>query len=382
MINDDRLKLIPDVSKTKVQAIPLSTTISRLIVQNIKYEFLSFIYNDLLTHGEGNEVYIRSAEELAGKKVGDVRLSFSKAIFIGIIHEHEVILNPDLETIILPEDKCVFIAEKYDHCFNYELPEIKENSLELIKPLSKTKSLNFKKILIFGWSDKVHNILEELNSLSNKKISVDVASIVSLNDRQKTLQLVNTELKNIELNHLELDYTSSGFYKKVHLQDYDHFVFVANDWMNSDEQSDARTWLGFLQLTHHKEYKNQPIIVEVMSSESEGLFKHHNTEVINSPILAAHMITHVALRPELNAVFDELFGPEGAEIILEPLSSFTKNKELYFYDLQKMSYDSGLIALGYFDEDKGKSLLNPSKKEAITVTENLYVVLLTTASGV
>lgn len=382
MINDDRLKLIPDVSKTKVQAIPLSTTISRLIVQNIKYEFLSFIYNDLLTHGEGNEVYIRSAEELSGKKVGDVRLSFSQAIFIGIIHEHEVILNPDLETIISDDDKCVFIAEKYEQCFHYGLPEIKANSLELIKPLSKTKTLNFKKILIFGWSDKVHNILEELNSLSNKKISVDVASIVSLKDRQKTLQLVNTELKNIELNHLEMDYTSSGFYKKVQLQDYDHFVFVANDWMTSDEQSDARTWLGFLQLTHHKEYTNQPIIVEVMSSESEGLFEHQNTEVINSPILAAHMITHVALRPELNAVFDELFGPEGAEIILEPLSNFTKNQELYFYDLQRMSYDSGLIALGYFDEHTGKSLLNPSKKDAIRVTEHLYVVLLTTASGV
>lgn len=378
MINDDRLKLVPEVSRNKVQALPLSTIISRLIVQNIKYEFLSFVYNDLLTHGQGNEVYIRPSQDLAGKEVKDIRLNFSNAVFIGLIQNSEVILNPSLNTVIQEQDKCIFIAQKYDDGFEYGLNGVIEHGFELTKKLTKTKSLNFKKILIFGWSDKVHNILEELNSLSHQKTSVDVVSILPLVDRQKTLQLVNTELKNLELNHLEMDYTSSGFYKKLDLSIYDHFVFVANDWMKTDEQSDARTWLGFLQLTHHKDYKNQPVIVEVMSSESEGLFSHTSTEVINSPILAAHMITHVALRPELNGVFDELFGPEGAEIIVEPINSFTNETNLYFYDLQKMAYESGLIALGYFDAETGKSLLNPSKKQPITVTNELYVVLLTT----
>lgn len=381
LINDDRLKLIPQVSKTQVQAIALSTTISRLIVQNIKYEYLSFIYNDLLTHGEGNEVYIRSAEELAGHKVKDVRLNFSKAIFIGLVDQNEVILNPPLETSIKANDKCVFIAEKYEHCFEYAIPTPSNSDFELTRPLTKTKSLSYKKILVFGWSDKVHNILEELNSLSQQKTVVDVVSIVPMKDRQKTLQMVNTELNNLELNHLEMDYTSSGFFNKISLNDYDHFVFVANDWMSTDEQSDARTWLGFLQLTHHANYNHQPIIVEVMSSESEELFKHSNTEVINSPIMAAHMITHVALRPELNVVFDELFGPEGAEIIVEPLVSFTNSSSVYFYDIQKMAYDSGLVALGYFDATTGSSLLNPAKDENITITKDLYVVLLTTELG-
>lgn len=378
LINDDRLKLIPQVYTTDVQALPLSTIISRLIVQNIKYEFLSFIYNDLLTHGQGNEIYIRPANELALKTINEVRLSFSKAILIGIIQDGRVLLNPSVKDQIQNTDKCIFIAQKYEHCFTYNSAPIEQHSTKLTKTRQKSKSLNYKKILIFGWSDKVHNVLEELNSLSHEKISVDVVSIVPLKDRQKTLQLVNTELKNIDLKHYEMDYTSSGFYKKVELDKYDHYVFVANDWMKSDEQSDARTWLGFLQLTHNNNYKNQPIIVEVMSSESEGLFEHENTEVINSPILAAHMISHVSLRPELNAVFGELFGPEGAEIIVEPLNLYTQENKLYFYDLQKIAYESKLIALGYFDTKNHQSLLNPPKDTAIEVNDKMYVVLLTT----
>ena len=42
--------------------------VSRLIAQNVRHRGLSHIYSELLTHGRGNEIYIREAPELVGER--------------------------------------------------------------------------------------------------------------------------------------------------------------------------------------------------------------------------------------------------------------------------------------------------------------------------
>lgn len=47
-------------------------TISRLMVQNVLHPGLSEVYNELLTAGEGNEIYVRSGEPVAGRTLAEL----------------------------------------------------------------------------------------------------------------------------------------------------------------------------------------------------------------------------------------------------------------------------------------------------------------------
>src|SRR5690606_30583249 len=115
------------------------------------------------------------------------------------------------------------------------------------------------------------------------------------------------------------DYTTSGRLLAVDPASYDNVVLLGSRWLETREESDARTILAYLLLRDMLTGGRRPgLLVELMDTANLALFRERPGEVVISPQIVSHMLAQVALRPGLGAVFDDLFGPDGAEILFRP----------------------------------------------------------------
>ena len=88
------------------------------------------------------------------------------------------------------------------------------------------------------------------------------------------------------------------------------------------------------------------IVVELMDPENTKLLVRDRAETLVSPRVISHMLAQVALRPELRRVFDELFGPGGAEIFFQPAVEYGLSGGVRFEQVQTAAMLKGETALG------------------------------------
>jgi hypothetical protein len=160
---------------------------------------------------------------------------------------------------------------------------------------------------------------------------------------------------------------------------------VGTDRLDSDEEADARTIVGYLLLRELIGARNRPnIVVELLDGGNSALFRKRRGEVIVTPLVLSHMLAQVVLRRELRALFDELFGPGGVEIAFRRASHYVKlGAETTFRDLQLAAAGLGETALGVRtaeeDPTSGTNLqLNPLRTQRWNLGERDDVVVLTT----
>lgn len=89
------------------------------------------------------------------------------------------------------------------------------------------------------------------------------------------------------------------------------------------------------------------VLVELLDEESARLSEDGRTEVLITPAMLSHMLAQITLRRELGEVFDERFGPGGAEIRLRPARDFgLGGEEIACADLRQAAQGYGELALG------------------------------------
>lgn len=66
-----------------IEVIAGNATISRLMVQNVLHPGLSEVYNELLTTGEGNEIYVRGGDSAVGLSLGELASQRPGVIILG-----------------------------------------------------------------------------------------------------------------------------------------------------------------------------------------------------------------------------------------------------------------------------------------------------------
>src|SRR5690606_36955738 len=96
-----------------------------------------------------------------------------------------------------------------------------------------------------------------------------------------------------------------------------------------------------------------------------------------------HMLAQVALRRELRAVFDELFGPGGPEIIFRPPADYDlQGREVTFVQIEHAAAAHGEIALGVRSVSSQTGLagvaLNPARDRSFALGIDDEVIVLTT----
>ena len=192
--------------------------------------------------------------------------------------------------------------------------------------------------------------------------------------------------EHLEIRQLEFDYTVAAFLEPMDPAGYDNLVLLPSERLKSGAESDARTILAYILLRELMQGAENapPVLVELTDPENVALFENRRGEVIVSPVIISHMLARVALRRELRAVFDELFGSGGSEIFFRRIADYdVPGGECGFSDLLWAADARGEIAIGIRqigqdDKPGGGVELNPGRDERLRLNEDDEIIVLTT----
>lgn len=371
-----------------IEILASDAIISRLLAQSVRHRGLSHVYGELLTHGRGNEVYIRECADFEGMHFGSVMPRFQRAILLGIVRQEDdlfrPLLNPPAETVLQPGDRLALMANSYAST-EPDGGEVAATAAAAIERLPPDKPDRPLRLLVLGWSHKVPALLSEFDSYVDELFEIDVVSTAPLAMREAALEHYEFAAERVTARQIEADYTTPSVLRRLELARYDNIVLLGSDRLRSGEESDARSILAYLLLRDLLPQEGAPnVLVELLDAGNNALFRRRQGEVIISPVLLSHMLAQVALRRELRAVFDELFGPGGAEIVFRRPSDYRLSGDVSFDGIRSAASARGEIALGVRPrqgriERSGGIALNPSRERRFELAADDEIVVLTTS---
>ena len=327
--------------------------VARLIAQTLREPGITAVYEELLAPAGAHEIFVRSIPEAAGVPFWTAVWAFDRAIPIGVIRrmkgEVEAILAPPAGFVIESSDEMVFVARDFDDCEPSE--KLKPSSAAGPRSEPPREVRPRRKVLVLGWSHKLPALVRELalDPSPDGPHQIDVFSTRSAAEREAIMK--GDSPSACTVRHIEGDFASATELDAANPGSYDSVVFLASDRLGSAYESDARTILGHLLL--EKLFETKPpakrpsLVVELMSSENAELLGSQSSEKIVSPVIMSHILTQVALRRELHAVYVDLFGSGGGELLLRPASAYAiAEGEVAFSEIQSAATEVGEVALG------------------------------------
>lgn len=385
-----KLPVIERAYPGAVEVVAGDATISRLMVQNILHPGLSEIYNELLTAGEGNEIYVRGGETMAGLSLGELASARPDAIVLGLLRPRgnawDIHLLAPSDTRIAPEDRVVLMARFYAETD----PDPKKPALPAYErgaPVRHDRQPDEQvhRVLILGWNRRVPSLVAELASYRHKRFQVDLVSVVPPAERDRAIDQYVGANSEVHCRHIEADYMVEGELRRVNPAAYDTVILLSSDRLASGEEADARAMVGYLQLEDIlAESTGSPqLIMELSDPDNRNLLDGHRSEMLISPMILSHVLAQVALRRELRVVLDELFTVGGAEIQFRDPADYPLPASATFQVLEKIVAAQGEQALGIYRaraNASGRHLqLNPARGDYLELQpgDRLVVLCLT-----
>ncbi|MBL1271413.1 MAG: hypothetical protein ACI92B_000330 [Marinobacter maritimus] len=370
-----------------IEVVAGNATISRLMVQNVLHPGLSEIYNELLTAGEGNEIYVRGGESVAGLSLGELAAERPSVIVLGLLRSNgqswDIRLAAPSETLIEAEDRVVMMARDYSETDAdpkaQALPKINRREA---KRSVRGEGLAGHRILLLGWNRRVPSLMAEVASYGPGQPVLDIVSVVSVSERENALSRYAAGKLLNGYSHIEADYMVEDELRRINPAGYDTIILLSSDRLASGEEADARTMVGYLQLEDIlAEAPGRPqLIMELSDPDNRHLLYGHQSEMLISPMILSHILAQVALRRELRAVLDELFTVGGAEIQFRDPDDYSLPASTDFHLLEKVLAQEGEVALGVFRasaDARGRHLLmNPPRREYLELQAGDRLVVL------
>lgn len=370
-----------------IEVVAGDATVSRLLVQNVLHPGLSEIYNELLTAGTGNEVYIRSGEPLAGKTLAELASERPRAIVLGLLRPArsgwQIQLMAPTDTRIEPDDRVVLMARDYadtePDAKAKPLPPIPRTEARVVPKQGHDRS---RRILVLGWNRRVPSLVAEFDSYRHESFDLDLVSVVSAAERERAIARYAGDTDQVRCRHIEADYMVEGELRKLKPADYEGILLLSSDRLASGEEADARAMVGYLQLEDilAESDKRPQVIMELSDPDNRQLLYNHQGEMMISPMIVSHVLAQVALRRELRVVLDELFTVGGAEIQFRDPAEYPLPASADFHLLEKVVAARGEIALGIYRariDASGRHLhLNPNRREYLDLQAGDRLVVL------
>ncbi|MCD1628817.1 CASTOR/POLLUX-related putative ion channel [Marinobacter shengliensis] len=381
-----KLSVIERAYPGAVEVVAGDVTISRLMVQNVLHPNLSEVYNELLTAGEGSEIFVRGGETAEGLSLGELAAQRPHAIVLGLLQPSAsgwiVNLLASPETMIRREDRVVLLAGDYEHTGAdpkaEPLPVIARSAAQ---PHATSRS-DAHRVLVLGWNRRVPSLAAEFSSYKGRNFMLDMVSATPLKERQREIARYGVDLEAINGQLLEADYMVEDDLRKLNPASYDTVMLLSSDRLGSGEEADARAMVGYLQLEDIlAEAPRRPqVIMELSDPDNRQLLYGHQSEMLISPMILSHVLAQVALRRELRVVLDELFTVGGAEIQFRDPHDYPLPASADFQLLEKIVAASGEIALGVYRakaNELGRHLqLNPPRKQFLELQPQDRIVVL------
>jgi voltage-gated potassium channel Kch len=382
-IRDERnMEAARMVGKGEAELVLVGDLISRITVQTCRQSGLSVVYTELLDFG-GDEIYFKQEPSLAGKKFGETLMAYEDSTVIGLrLAQGGVRLNPPMDTWVGPDDKIIAISQDDDTIKVSGLTDFRINNEAIrARPASQLRP---ERTLILGWNWRLPSIVQELDQYVASGSVVTV--VADKENGEEEIKHQAGSLKNLNLTYRPGDTTDRRTLDDLDVTTYDHVILLCSDELDQ-QKADAHTLISLLHLRDivDKAGKDVSIVSEMLDIRNRNLAEVTRADdFIVSEKLISLMLSQVSENKELNAVFQDLFDPEGSEIYLKPASDYVVfGQPINFYTVIEAARRRDEIAIGYrlvADENKADKAygvkVNPKKSELITFSEGDRVIVL------
>jgi voltage-gated potassium channel Kch len=371
------------VGKDEVEIILVGDLIARIIAQTCRQNGLSLVYTELLDYG-GDEMYFHEEKKLVGRKFGEILLESEDSAVIGLASPGQAPrLNPPMETIIKKGDQLIVIAED-DSMIRFErsTAPIDAAAIRISTPLPPAPE----RTLILGWNWRVPTIIRELDNYVVPGSEAFVAADEP--EGEATIQKACAgAMKNQKVTFLRIETTDRVELDALKVERFDHVILLCDSDRLSSSEADSRTLITLLHLRDmaEKTGKSIPIVSEMLDIKNRDLAQVARVnDFIVSDKLISLLLTQVAENKQLNAVFADLFDPDGSEIYVKSAKDYVKpGHEVSFATVVEAARRRGEIAIGYKIEsqsgDPARSfgvVVNPEKSALVSFEDEDRVIVL------
>lgn len=371
------------VGRDEVELVLVGGLISRIIAQTCRQSGLSIVYTELLDF-DGDEIYFHAEPTLVGKTFGEVLLAYEHSAVIGLHRSGSAPqLNPPMDTRMAATDRLIVIAEDDD---KIRLPANQQamvdlQAIQLREPARPTPE----RTLILGWNWRAPAIINELDSY------VAAGSVITVVADDATAQEAIAEhcanLHSQTVTFHEGDTTDRGMLNSLHIETYQHVILLCYSDTLEVQQADAHTLITLLHLRDIASHSEQrfSVVSEMIDTRNRALAEVTKADdFVVSDKLISLILAQVSENKALNAVFADLFDPDGSEVYLKLAADYVRLDEpINFYTVVEAARQRNQVALGYRlatqidDTTKAHGVVvNPDKSAMITFSAWDRIVVL------
>lgn len=320
--------------------------IARVTAQTCRQSGLSVVYTELLDF-DGAEIYFTEADSLAGSTYQSALSAFERSAVMGLqLADGRTMINPPMDTLIQAGDRIIAISEDDDTLVvakttppPADLSAFSDGSKAPAKP---------ERTLILGWNDKAEAIVRELDHyvVAGSELLV----LCRRDGAREALMALSQQLQRLKIRFADGEITRRATLDKIGVQNFDHIILLSYRHLPMQE-ADAQTLIALLHLRNIAQGLGVDlnIVSEMMDERNRTLATVAQADdFIVSDKLVSLMLSQLAENKQLDAVFQNLFSAEGAEVYLRPVSDYIQtNVEVDFYTLLEAAARRGETAIGY-----------------------------------
>jgi len=371
------------IGRNDIEVLLTNDLISRIIVQTCRQSGLSTVYMELLDFS-GNEIYIKAEPNLQGKTYGDALVAYNESAVLGIKYSNGTIqLNPPIDTPLQPNEQLVLISEDDSTIHLSSLSDIPIDRQAI--QVKQTNAIRApENTLILGWNNRVYSIIQLLDYYVALGSSVTV--VAEFPDVEVDLSPESLNLQQQTLRYSQGNPTERRVLESIDLAKYDRVLVLCNPDLEP-EQADAQTLITLLYLRdisdRHK--YNFQVVTEILDLRNQALAQvARPDDFVISEQIVSRLLAQVSEQKSLNAVFSDLFDPEGSEIYIKPVSEYVAlDHPVNFYTVVEAAKQRGESAIGYRCKadanNSGRAYgvtINPKKDRLITFAPQDTIILL------
>ncbi|HAX36766.1 MAG TPA: potassium transporter TrkA [Spirochaetaceae bacterium] len=311
-------------ARGQAQIVLVGSMISRLVAQTCRQSGLSIVYEGLLSFA-GDELYFAAVPALIGLSYAEAINKFRTSSIIGLVRPDGVPqVNPPAHTRIEQGWQVIAISQDDDTV----LPDagVFKLNLAAIAAVEAGDAAVREDIIFVGWNWKLPQIIHELDAYVGPGSQ---ALVLGANQAgaQKLAALQGSLHTFGAVEYRQADITDRSVLEALPLASASHIVVLSNSEDFDPDEADARTLIALLHLRDLARLNGYrfSLTSELLDTRTQELASIAEADdFIVSDRLIGLLLVQIAENPALNAVFTDLFDPDGSEIYFKPIEDYIK----------------------------------------------------------
>ena len=366
------------ITRGAVGTVNSDDVIAQVTAQACHQSGLSVVFRELLDF-EGHECYFADVPDLVGHTYGEALLAFDRCSVIGrFTNDRYVQLNPAANAVFEPGDQVIAVAEDDETLLfsgfrDVRIPEAASPERSAQAPMN---------VLIVGWSGFGPTVVRELDEFlaPGSLIEVSIDPVLADPYGLEEMSLSNTTL------HVSLVEGGPEELRYLHdLRPFDQVIVLGYRDKLTIDDADSRTLLTLLTLREMWPVDATPRVRMIAQLLDQANAELANTtgvdDFIVSDALASLMLAQLSERAELQAVFDDLFDPNGAVVELRPAHRFVPDAPVRYEQIVAAGAAADVSVLGWRIDATGEVVVNPPKAAEVHLVSDDQVLIVGLRAG-